>query len=182
VQLNSPLSSDHLLTLIQFNVFRASLINMSILSNASKFFTNIDVKPHLPSLPLQLSTVPPLALAPTSLQKSTSHPAWIDIFPLAAFRDNLITASASDNFKEVEREFCADMLGSLFHAHKSDGARHGEHMGFVAWETPWDVRGWEMSQGFVDKWGWLLTGCGEMVEATNWWRNVRGEGRLAIEV
>lgn len=182
VELNSPLSSDHLIILIQFNVFRACLTNMSMLSIVSQFFTNIDLSPHLPYLPHQPSGGPPSSLATTSCQKSTRHPAWIDVFPLAAFRDNLVFASTAHNFREIEKEWCADMMGGLFRGCNSDSALYEEYSGLVVWETPWDVRGWEMSKGFVEKWGWLLSGCGEMVEATNSWRMIRGEEMLIIEV
>jgi hypothetical protein len=44
------------------------------------------------------------------------------------------------------------------------------------------VANWEVSPGFLRKWGWLLNGCEEMLRATDEWRESRGEASLAIEV
>jgi hypothetical protein len=38
-----------------------------------------------------------------------------------------------------------------------------------------------MSEGFVRKWGWLVKGVPGMLEATNRWRGLRGEGVLGWE-
>lgn len=35
---------------------------------------------------------------------------------------------------------------------------------------------WEAIVALFRKWGWLLTGCLEILEATNYWRENRGEG------
>jgi hypothetical protein len=50
------------------------------------------------------------------------------------------------------------------------------------WETPWDVKGWEVSKGFWSKWGGLmLRGCVEVLDATNEWRRRRGDEELVWE-
>ena len=52
----------------------------------------------------------------------------------------------------------------------------------IAWSPPWDIGGWEVSEGFLKKWGWLLRGCGEVLEATNRWRTMRGDEDLIAEL
>jgi hypothetical protein len=54
--------------------------------------------------------------------------------------------------------------------------------GVIAWSPPWDISGWEVSEGFLKKWGWLLGGCDEVLEATNPWRRMRGEEDLVVEI
>ena len=56
-----------------------------------------------------------------------------------------------------------------------------ESRGLLVWGEPWEVGSWEVSEGFVGRWGFLLRGCGEMVRATNGWREGRGEEALVVE-
>jgi len=144
---------------------------MSLLSLLNTFFPDIDATQHISRITYP-SSMPP-CLAPTQLQTSTSHAPWIDIFPAAAMRDNLIQAEGTFD----QHDLCSDMLGGLFH-----GFDEKDYRGFFSWGEPWDVRGWEISTGFVDKWGWLLKGCLEFVEATNKWRAMRGEEPLVVAV
>lgn len=167
-----PLSVDHLLTLIQYNVYRAILTNISLLNLLSTFGScEYSVQISIPHYP---STVPP-SLHPTLLQRSTPHSTWIDFFPLAAMRDNLIRAEVGNTYDADE--LCDDMLGGLF-----GPTDHADFRGLIAWKDPWDVMGWEVSEGFVRKWGWLLKGCKELAESSNRWRQVRLEESLMIEV
>lgn len=48
----------------------------------------------------------------------------------------------------------------------------------IVWGSPWDPRSWEASPAFLRKWGFLLYGCDEILQATNYWREKRGEGRI----
>jgi hypothetical protein len=48
----------------------------------------------------------------------------------------------------------------------------------MVWDTPWSWEGWELSESFVDRWRWALEGCDEVLEATNPWREFRGEERI----
>lgn len=164
-----PLSADHLILLIQFNLYRAALENMSILSLPGIFSCD----EHEPSMPgLYISALPlrkavPPSLWPTYLQRHVPHYAWIDLFPTPAIRDNLIrTAGTFDTC-----EFCDDMVGALVENNALDDERNG----MIIWGEPWDVNSWEFTEGFAKKWGWLLDGCEELVTATNRWRAIRGE-------
>ena len=56
----------------------------------------------------------------------------------------------------------------------------GEHKGVMVWGDPWEVRGWEMTEGFAKKWGFILRGCEEFVVASNQWRRKRGEKDLVV--
>ncbi|KAL7948379.1 hypothetical protein V8C42DRAFT_314247 [Trichoderma barbatum] len=55
-------------------------------------------------------------------------------------------------------------------------------LGILSWSDPWDISGWEFTEKFVTKWGFLLQGCPDVVNAANNWRNMRGEDPLIVEV
>ena len=57
-----------------------------------------------------------------------------------------------------------------------------ERRGVIVWSPPWDVRGWEVTEGFWNKWGFLMKGCDDVLEATNYWRGQRGEEPLVFEL
>lgn len=175
-----PLSSDHLIVLLQYNVLRGSLLNRKLLDqistinthlHSSKASTDLHVFPPLSS---RDSSLLPPSLHPTLLQKSTSHPHWIDIIPHPVFRDNLIKASGHFD----EDQLWSDVVGGLFEGFPDDEV---EARGIVMWETPWLWEGWELSEGFVKSWGWLLGGGQDVLGPTNKWREMRGEVRIAIE-
>jgi hypothetical protein len=121
-----------------------------------------------------LSSIPPY-LSPTPLQRSTPHEPWIDILPCGAFRDNLIIATKDPSFDEDS--FCVDIVGGLF-----EGYNEVEMRGIVVWSDPWHPTGWEVTEGFLKKWGFLLRGCKEVMESTNRWRALRNEDSLVWEL
>ena len=167
-----PLLSDHLLTLIQFNVYRATWINLVLVTPAA--VKNADYLSELNILPSSLpSTIPP-TLTPTILQRQIRHLAWIDAAPLATLRDNFIRGLGSYD----EDALCLDLLGGLFH---SDNGLL-ENNGMMVWTDPWNIAGWEMTERFARKWGFLLKGCREMFDATNYWRRMRQEDLLAVDI
>lgn len=171
-----PLSVDHLLTLVHFNVFRALLTNMTILSLPG-FFSCEEPKTTIASLSVPLlDKIPvglPPTLVPTPLQRSVQHDAWIDLFPLPELRDNLIRLWGTFDTCEI----CDDVLGTMY---DEEVCRHDERNGLVVWGDPWDVYSWELMEGFVRKWGYILAGCDELIEATNQWRARRGEEPLLL--
>jgi len=166
-----PLPVDHLITLVQYNVLRATLTNMSLLSLLDAIPTECRGALGVPTLPIP-SSIPP-SLAPTPLQRSTRHPLWIDIMPLGAMRDNLILQSGNYD----EDDLCCDLVGGLF-----EGFNDLELKGVLVWSDPWDPSGWEVTEGFAKKWGFLLKGCEALVESTNKWRVMRNEDRLIVEI
>ncbi|KAH8695289.1 hypothetical protein BGW36DRAFT_382442 [Talaromyces proteolyticus] len=160
-----PLSVDHLLSLVQFNVFRALVTNMTILSLPDVFICD---EPNIKVSALPLPNHIPPALMPTALQRSVFHHSWMDIFPLPALRDNLICLQGRFDFCDL----CDDVVGAMWDDQLEP---HDERNGLVVWGEPWDIKSWEVMEGFLKKWGWVLTGCNELIESTNRWRQLRGE-------
>jgi hypothetical protein len=76
-------------------------------------------------------------------------------------------------------ELWSDTIGGLFEGFP---ASEIEQRGVIAWSPPWDVSGWEVSEGFWRKWAWSFKGCGDALEATNKWRKERGEKPLVFEI
>lgn len=96
-----PLSTDHLLHLVQYNVFRAFVSNKRTLNTLLKGWTATDTPASPTTCPLSgpyrddTSVYPlnpniPLSLFPTRLQQTCLHSLWINFFPFPRLRDNLI--------------------------------------------------------------------------------------------
>lgn len=176
-----PLSPDYLLTLVHFNVFRALLTNMTILSLPC-FLSCEEPTTTIASLSAPLlepiiqpeKTIPP-TLVPTQLQRSIPHEAWIDLFPLPALRDNLMRLRGTID----DCDLCDDVLGTMY---DEEVSRHDERDGLIVWGEPWDVYSWELMEGFVRKWSCVLVDCEELIESTNRWRAKRGEEPLVVDV
>ncbi|PVH71525.1 hypothetical protein DL98DRAFT_95278 [Cadophora sp. DSE1049] len=168
-----PLSPDHhLITLVQYNVVRALILNMSILSllyclpdKCSRAF-GISATDIIP--PENISE----DLQPTLLQQSIPHPFWISAIPFPAMRDNLILLAGTYDSDDL----CYDLGQALY-----EGFDDVERRGFLVWGDPWQMSGWKVTEGFVRKWGFLLKGCLDVVESANRWRDARGEDMLAVE-
>ncbi|KAK2021940.1 hypothetical protein LX32DRAFT_630738 [Colletotrichum zoysiae] len=109
--------------------------------------------------------VPP-SLAPTTMQLTTRHHPWIDLFPLPRMRDNLLVATNLLSPEDEQRLF-DDIMDSR-RANK-------EWAGLLVWGEGWDPQNWEVSLPFLQKWGWVLRGCPEIITSTNRWRCRRGE-------
>lgn len=122
---------------------------------------------HVILYPSDVSLCNP-ALLPTHLQQTVPHPDWIDLFPHPEGRDRLIIATGLYD----EDDLWSDCVGGLFEGLPDDEIKR---RGVVAWSPPWDIAGWEMTEGFLRKWGWLLGGLEGMLEVTNCWRRQRGE-------
>ena len=90
------------------------------------------------------------------------------MFPHPQARDRLILAAGTFD----EDALWEDCIGGLYEGFPDDEI---ERRGFIAWSPPWDITGYEMSEGFLKKWGWLFKGLSEVLEATNRWRVERGE-------
>ncbi len=175
-----PLTLDHLITLLQFNVLRGCLANGKLLSRLEPNCT-----PHQECSDAALHVLPnhdasslrdlPPSLHPTVLQRTVPHEAWVDIIPHPRFRDNCILAVGTFD----EDEFWSDTIGGLFEGFP---ASEIEHRGVIVWSSPWSISGWEVSEGFWCKWSWLLEGCRDMLYATNYWRGRRGEEPLVFGI
>lgn len=204
-----PLSRDHLIPIIELNVYRASLTNIYILGAYSLlcntgcgYAVNNSEPPLFPWAGHRPSGNIPGSLQPTALQRSTPHEVWIDILPSARMRDNAIVAVAEGRLRN--EDLCADILRGICGEGKGcgeavgsvggprsgggggggGGGDDGDEARLIVWKDPWDPSGWEVTEGFLRKWGFLLRGDGEddMVRATNRWRALRGEDPIVWEV
>ncbi|KAI1471274.1 uncharacterized protein F4812DRAFT_172071 [Daldinia caldariorum] len=168
-----PISADHrLLVLIQYNVLRAFITNMSILSVLDRMPLECGAALNIKDLPPAPETIPP-NLDSTPVQQRIAHDFWIDIIPWSGMRDNLILNHGSYD----EEDLCVDIAGGLY-----EGFDEVEARGLIVWGKPWSETGWEVTEGFLKKWSFLLKGCHTLIESTNRWREFRGEEKLTIDV
>ncbi|KAH8647846.1 hypothetical protein BX600DRAFT_518256 [Xylariales sp. PMI_506] len=129
--------------------------------------------PVLPRRPVD-STMPPCpsSLMPTNMQRRVRHHTWVDLFPFPQFRDNIIRALEAGVV--AEDEVCLELLDT-----EAQGLDHRPAL--MIWGNSWDDHGWEANVHFLRKWGWLIRGCPEIMESTNYWRQRRGERALVYE-
>jgi len=168
-----PLAPDHhLITLVQYNVLRATITNLAILNILHTVPTECTIALTLGPSYDPPDTIPP-SLYPTPIQLAIPHEPWIDSFPSAQMRDNLILNEGNYDPDEL----CFDTSGGLW-----EGFDCVEVRGMMIWGEPWIEEGWEVTQGFVDKWGWILKGCDKVIAISNRWREGRGEERLVVEI
>jgi hypothetical protein len=164
--------------LIQVNVFNALARNAAALRVSKDWLLCEAISPFnlhgpgLGSLAAALTSSPscPDSLRPTALQLSIPHHPWIDLLPVAHLRDNILYATEISAVCD-EDDLCYDMV---------EVSSESDKASLIVWGEPWDPRGWEISVAFLRKWGGLLKGCPEMLEATNYWRQKRGDTRLAF--
>ncbi|KAL5350821.1 hypothetical protein ACLOAV_004392 [Pseudogymnoascus australis] len=158
---------DLLLTLIQFNVFRALVSNTFTLGFP---FSWLSAEADSPYNLGESCWCCPASLQPTALQRKVPHHPWIDLFPFPALRDNIL--SQGEDFDDDD--LCYDLV-EVCHA-------PSERSGLIVWSDPWDPLGWEATTEFISKWGWMLRGCPELLFSTNQWRGKRGEEAIVFDV
>ncbi|KIW05387.1 uncharacterized protein PV09_03902 [Verruconis gallopava] len=127
-----------------------------------------DHGPRLPHETLPLANCP-AALAPTRLQRTMIHHPWIDLFPFPDFRERVLRALDAGILDEDE--LCLDIL-------EVDGRDLEERPALIVWGESSNPMAWEASVQFLRRWGWLVQGCPELLESTNYWRERRNERRL----
>ncbi|QPC67372.1 hypothetical protein HYE67_009603 [Fusarium culmorum] len=113
----------------------------------------------------------PESLHPTKLQTEIEHHPWVDLLPFPQLRDNMLRAYTGGIIDEDE--LCFDILGVTCSQGLDDAY-------LIVWGESHNPTSWEVSVGFLKKWGWLLKGCSELVQSTNRWRQQRGESTLNI--
>jgi hypothetical protein len=162
-------SSDHRLTLVKLNVFRAFLSNIAILGYTREWMTDEALSRFSVCGPQQGPPEEsiPVSLQPTALQESCPHHPWLDLFPFANMRDILILHE--DDMDDVQ--LCRDLMG--FHTKPSEEDNY-----MLVWGDPWNPMNWEITETFLKKWGWLVKGCPEIIWSTNHWRQMRGQRRI----
>lgn len=171
------LDSQLLLSVMQFNVIRAVVVNARWLGLPmermgediiSPFYVGSGSLPALPPAAGGQQHVP-LALRPTALQRQVAHHPWIDLCPQPSLRDALLR-----RLHELdEDEFCHHMF---LQSHMSDDGM----IGMVVWGEAWDPASYEMSATMVRKWPWLADECPDIIRTTNYWRATRRERPLRI--
>ncbi|GLA50058.1 hypothetical protein AnigIFM63604_006077 [Aspergillus niger] len=165
-QLNCP-QADHLLSLTRMNVHRAFVANMATLGITWEWMKDDSISPFSLGRPGHDLAVLPDSLRPTELQRRSPHHTWIDLFPCPIMRNNLIRVG--DDWDD--EELCTDIMGFW------DGTSTGP-FGLIIWGEPSDPRSWEITEGFLKKWGRLVHGCVDLMWSTNHWRAKRGERPL----
>lgn len=151
--------------LSQYSMFRAYVQNASIMAlDFALFADDESVSPWTIFNPFpEPSTNLPYHLRPTDVQLRTYHHPYLDVIASSLLRDNILIATLSD---EQEDQLCMDL--------HSNGS-------ITVWGSqPWSSMGWEVSQDFADRWGWILDA--ETVRCSDFWRMERGDPPLAIQL
>jgi hypothetical protein len=160
----------HLADTIRLNVFRAFAHNINILGFDEAWLTDDAISPFNTHVPPASSNYPE-TMRPTALQASVEHHPWIDLFPCPRMRDNFLAAVLMKGEDAVDEDgLCHDVV--------DPGDSAVVEAAIIAWTDPWSPRGWEVTENFLKKWGWLLYGCVELQAGTNAWRQRRGLGWL----
>lgn len=166
---------EHLNILIRLNVLNAISRNATLLGFTFQGLCCPELispfNKHGPSLPCRdpRPQLCPDWLRPIALQIAVKHHPWIDLIPFPRMRDNILSA--------VEASLIdTKALGmDVLNVHNSSNAAS-----LIVWGDAWDPQGWEASIPFLKKWGWLVQDCPELLEATNAWRQKRGENSISF--
>ncbi|KAH7112512.1 hypothetical protein B0J11DRAFT_186065 [Dendryphion nanum] len=201
-----PLSSDHLLHLIQYNVFRALVSNKRALNTVPSDLAICPATgPYRDDTilnPLNHSTPP--SLLPTTLQQVRYHSIWINAIPFPRVRDNLIKYDSYYDPRELMQDLIGDFVGFMPTSWRrgrsilapvletkrslilSSGSDTDEitagRNGLIVWGEPHEIQSWEITPGFLAKWTWAMEGCEELIEISNYWRTKRGEEPMRLLV
>lgn len=173
-KIGSPSLAD-LNGVVRFNVFQAFGLIAQALGFNNDWLTYEATSPFCTPREYAPPARRPYSMNPTFLQLNVEHHPWIDFFPCPRLRDNLLAALVPGREMLDEDHLCRDVVDG--------GAGAGvDSAGLIVWGTPWEPGGWEVTESFVEKWGWLLAGCVELQEATNYWRGKRGLEGIVFDV
>jgi hypothetical protein len=204
------LSADHLLHLVQYNVFRAFSSNKRTLNALLKGWSHDASSTTCPMCPISFPytddtnvfplnpNIPP-SLFPTRLQQERVHSSWINLFPFPSLRDNLIRYEGQLDHWELLQDLIGEFMGGIPVEERqgtpvaitlsdpktvSTAVVEDEvtagRKGLIVWGEPHDMRNWEATPGFLVKWAWAVQGCEDLLGATNRWRGLRGEEPLRL--
>ncbi|KAJ5991150.1 hypothetical protein N7522_011357 [Penicillium canescens] len=185
------LPADHLLHLIQWNVFRGLCDNKHILgrtviailpdSNQAKDFEDVFAEYSL-VLPKAEETVNlPPSLQLTEPQMNIVHSTWIHTLPFPRMRENLMRWEYCFDHLELVRDLIGNILDPLLLSLEHcvgddyDDEVTASRSGLILWGDPMIEESWEVTPGFLRKWAWTVEGCDELIYFTNQWRRIRGE-------
>jgi hypothetical protein len=161
----APIFSDHLLSLIRYNLYRAVASNSCLIGVDPRLMHTDIISPFnrdKQAVDNLCRSLPPF-LCPTVLQRSICHHPYIDIMPFPAMRDRLIQLGDTLDHDSL----CADFAG------EGINLGPGVHTGLTVWAEPCDPRSWEIAEALWKKWPLLFTGCPGLLETTNHWRRRR---------
>jgi hypothetical protein len=168
-----PLSPDHcFITLVQYNVKRGLLSNLSILGLLDVAVGDESSCQELPGLTFPPPAMIPPSLRPTPFQSSQRYSPIIASLPFPKVREDMIRNASLYDLTDI----AADVYGGLF-----DGPTTLDLRGVLVWGEPWMPEAWEFTEAIIMKWRWILRDVSELVSVTNRWRDIRGEPRLVIE-
>ncbi|KFA74869.1 hypothetical protein S40288_06468 [Stachybotrys chartarum IBT 40288] len=137
----------------------------------------------------------PRNMHPTLLQSNSLHSTWLNLLPCPRMRDNMIRREAQFDHFELAYDIVGDFM-DLSHFFRPSIREPGtgtrpekllmsepraethSRKGLVLWGEPHEIENWEVTPGYVQKWGWTLQGCRGLLEATNRWRRLRDEEML----
>ncbi|KXH63594.1 hypothetical protein CSAL01_09460 [Colletotrichum salicis] len=163
-------------TLVRLRVLAALAHNASCMGFPPEGLCRADyISPYNSYGPLILtqSRIASPALQPTPVQRTVLHYPWIDLFPFPRLRDNVLLGVAGGSLDDDN--LCADIL-------EVKDEDLSDKPSLIVWGEPSDWKAWEANENFFEKWGFLVKGCPELLEATNSWRVKRGEERFVFEV
>lgn len=110
-------------------------------------------------------------LRPSLTQLSQPHASYLDLIIFPHFRERAVTFATNDPCMLDQQELFNDMIsGGLTCWGNADN-----DVGTRGNGVPWDMRSWEAKPWFTRKWWFLLKEDYEMQDASNWWRQMRGE-------
>jgi hypothetical protein len=166
---------SHLALLVKYNVSSALQRNADIRGVKAEYFECEGLSPLAkqgnisdPLSPFQ-SKDWPVSLLPTKLQRSMEHHPWIDVFPWPRFRDNMLQGFQDPDICD-EDELCREVV---------EYEDHNSKPLLIVWGDAWNPWSWEVTPEFLRKWGWLLSGCDDFLESTNYWRARRNERSMS---
>jgi len=165
-----PPTSDHIITLIYYNVFRGLSKNIQALQLDLKLMRTKDYQSPFITGDIDLSTLP-ADFQPTLIQRTIPHHPCFDIFPDAVVRDNAITNWAS---QLPFGHLCMNLAGRSFWQEIELSQRQG----CILWGAADCADNWEVTEAFVARWPYLVKGAYRLQAATNKWRWMRGEQPL----
>ncbi|ATY58451.1 hypothetical protein A9K55_002734 [Cordyceps militaris] len=202
-------TQDHLLHLIQVNLLRGLFDNKLALLSCADYLTigaaaELQITAPWLVFPGRAAIVPsagdiPGSLWPTPLQSTVIHATCIDLVPFAELRDRMIAWEGRFDFADLlhdlignlvdptcfftglpgQKKSMTDKATVLYHG-QEDQDYTANRNGLILWGEAHLPESWEVTLGFLRKWGWLIEGCQDLIDSSNRWRMARGEEPLTL--
>lgn len=152
---------------------------------------------------IESSCALPTSLSPTPLQSTVVHATCIDLIPFPQIRDTIIELEGCFNGAELVSDLVGNLVDpacffiglprpsnplhfptekQVYYCGQEDDDYTANRDGLILWGPAHLPESWEVTAGFLRKWGWLLRGCKDIIEYSNHWRRSRGEMPLCLPV